>query len=347
MVDATPAPTPRLLEAALQNALAQPVAVAQLQRLTAGATKQTWLLDVTVRGEPERLVLQTLPAAKLQSSEGLNQRTLTPEQDARISELARAHGVPAPGLVLRLDGSQGLGHGQITRFVAGETLAPKILRDVRYGPARERLTAQCARALADVHRIPAGQAAFLPAKDARSQWLDNRSQVHASGVQHPALEWGLRWVEERLAEHVNPAPCAVHGDFRLGNFIVNDDGLAAVIDWELAHLGDPAQDMAWLCLRTWRFGGPGEVAGLGRREDLYAAYEAAGGAVVDRARVFFWEMACQVRWAVMCLGMGLGTAGSGTGATPAVSLEHCLIGRRMAEPLWDMVQLAKLRGDVA
>ncbi len=344
MVNASDAPSPRLLEAALQNALAQPVAVVQLRRLTAGATKQTWLLEVTVQGTPERLVLQTLPATKLQSSGGTTQRTLSPQQDAQITQLARDHGVPAPQLVLRLDASQGLGHGQITRFVAGETLAPKILRDARYSIARERLTAQCAQALANIHRIPSNQASFLPGKDAHSQWLDNRAQVQASGIFYPALEWGLRWVEERLAAHVNPVLVPVHGDFRLGNFIVNEEGLAAVIDWELAHLGDPMQDLAWLCLRTWRFGGAGEVAGIGRREDLYAAYEGFGGVAVDPARVFFWEMACQVRWAVMCLGMGQGTPGSDP---QGVSLEHRLIGRRMVEPLWDMVQLAKTRGDAA
>ncbi len=344
-MEVTQASTQSLLETALQNALAQAVAVLHMQRLTAGATKQTWLLDVTVGGEPERLVLQTLPAAKLQSSEGLSRRTLTPAQDAQITQLAREHDVPAPKLVLRLDASQGLGHGQITRFVAGETLAPKILREARYRRARERLTPHCARALVDIHRISPADAAFLPIKSAAGQWQDYRAQVDASGVQHPALEWGLRWIDERLADYANPAPVPVHGDFRLGNFIVTEDGLAAVIDWELAHLGDLAQDLAWLCLRTWRFGGPGEVAGIGRREDLYAAYEAGGGAAVDPARVFFWEMACQVRWAVMCLGMGMGL-GRDMGTEP-ISLEHRLIGRRMAEPLWDMVQLAKLQGDAA
>jgi aminoglycoside phosphotransferase (APT) family kinase protein len=344
MVDASEAPSTQRLEAALQAALRQPVAVVQLRRLTAGATKQTWLLDVNVHGVPQQLVLQTLPPGKLQSSDGATQRTLNPEQDAQITQLARAHGVPAPALVLRLDGSQGLGQGQVTRFVAGETLAPKILRDARYASARQQLTQQCAQALACTHGIPANMASFLPTKDAALQWQDNRSQVDASGLRHPALEWGLRWVEERLADHENPAPSPVHGDFRLGNFIVNQDGLAAVIDWELAHLGDPIQDLAWLCLRTWRFGGPGEVAGIGRRAELFTHYEQAGGQAVDKARVFFWEMACQVRWAVMCLGMGQGLPG----ADPrSVSLEHRLIGRRMEEPLWDMVQLARTRGDAA
>ncbi len=343
------APDLALLTSALHSALSGPVSVTHLRRLTAGATKQTWLVDVVEHGEVGQLILQILPPAKVESMAGAKQRTLTPEQDTRIMQLAQAQGVPVPALVLKLDTAHGLGHGQITRFVAGETLAPKILRDARYAPARSRLTAQCAQALADTHRIPAADAAFLPRKSAADQWQDNRTQVDASGVRHPALEWGLRWIEEHLAAHVNLRPVPVHGDFRLGNFIVNDDGLAAVIDWELAHLGDAMQDLAWLCLRTWRFGGPGEVGGFGQRSALYAAYERSSGNAVDQNRVFFWEMACQVRWAVMCLGMGrgLGSGSSSGPGSPRVSLEHRLIGRRMEEPLWDMIQLAKTRGDTA
>jgi aminoglycoside phosphotransferase (APT) family kinase protein len=346
VADTTQGHDPARLVAALQNALDQPVVLTRMQRLTAGATKHTWLVDVTVQGKPERFVLQTLPSARLAALDTAAQRTFKPEQDSRISQLARSHGVPVPEIVLQLDASQGLGHGQISRFVAGETLAPKILRDARYAGARQRLTGQCAQALATIHHIPTDQANFLPVKDAASEWQDNRAQVDASGLMHPALEWGLRWVQERLGSYGQVTLHGVHGDFRLGNFIVNDDGLAAVIDWELAHLGDPAQDLAWLCLRTWRFGGPHEVAGFGQRSDLYAAYERHCGKAVDERRLFFWEMACQLRWAVMCLGMGLGL-GAPREASTRISLEHRLIGRRMEEPLWDMIQLAKARGDAA
>ena len=327
--------------------LASPVAVSEVQRLTAGATKQTWRVAATVGGVAQQFILQTLPTAKLQALADAPARTLTPEQDSKIMQLAQSHGVPVPSLVLKLAPLHGLGQGQITAFVAGETLAPKLLRDARFEVARQRLTRQCARALAAIHRIPAVQAAFLPTKDATCQWRDNRAQVDASGVRHAALEWGLRWVEERQDDYPNHKPTPVHGDFRLGNFIVDGNGLAAVIDWELAHLGDPMQDLAWLCLRTWRFGGAHEVGGFGQREDLYAEYEQFSGEPVDAQRVFFWEMACQVRWAVMCLGMGRGAPDA---PAHSVSLEHRLIGRRMEEPLWDMLQMvktARLQGDKA
>ena len=336
-------PSTALLQSALSEALAKPVVVTDLQRLTAGATKQTWRIAANVGAAPQAYILQTVAPTRLHANNGTPKRTLSPEQDAKITQLAHTHGVPVPGLVLKLEPAHGLGLGQITAFVAGETLAPKILRDARFETARQRLTGHCAQALAAIHRIPAPAATFLPRLDATRQWQDNRALVDASGVRHAALEWGLRWVEERLGAHQNPALATVHGDFRLGNLIVNETGLAAVIDWELAHLGDPLQDLAWLCLRTWRFGGPHAVGGFGQRETLYADYAQHSGNVVDRQGVFFWEMACQVRWSVMCLGMGIG--GMGHGALVAqpqrVSLEHRLIGRRMEEPLWDMVQMVK------
>ena len=331
------APTASLLADALESALFAPVEVAQVQRLTAGATKQTWRVSATVGGAARQFILQTLPP-RLQATVDTPARTLTPEQDSKITQLAHLHGVPVPGLVLKLEPWHGLGHGQITVYVAGETLAPKILREARFEMARQRLTQQSAMALAAIHKIPASQAAFLPTQDAHQQWRNLRAQVDASGLRHAALEWGLRWVQERLDAYAGQVPTPVHGDFRLGNLIVNDEGLAAVIDWELAHRGDPMQDLAWLCLRTWRFGGRPPVGGFGQREDLYADYEQFSGKPVDTRRIFFWEMACQVRWAVMCLGIGQGVPGA---PAPGVSLEHRLIGRRMEEPLWDMVQMVK------
>ena len=95
------------------------------------------------------------------------------------------------------------------------------------------------------------------------------------GQPHPVLELVRNW----LIEHRPPSDrrAVVHGDFRLGNLIVGPDGLRAVIDWELAHLGDPMEDLGWLCVKAWRFGAPPPVAGLGDYDELFAAYEAAGG----------------------------------------------------------------------
>jgi len=102
------------------------------------------------------------------------------------------------------------------------------------------------------------------------------NRLDKTGEPHPAFELALRWLAIYRPEPV--ASAVLHGDFRLDNLMVDETGLVAVLDWELAHVGDPVQDLAWLCVRSWRFGSPLPAAGLGTREQLVEAYTAAGGA---------------------------------------------------------------------
>ena len=157
----------------------------------------------------------------------------------------------------------------------------------------------------------------------------------------PAVELGLRWV----AEHLPPAPrtSVVHGDFRNGNLIIGDDGVRCVLDWELAHLGDPMLDLGWICVKTWRFGGSLPVGGFGHRDDLFRAYEQAGGGPVDPAHVRFWEAFGCVKWALMCMHKGLGAQGAVPGARRSV--EAVAIGRRIEEPLLDLLDLITGKAD--
>jgi aminoglycoside phosphotransferase (APT) family kinase protein len=327
-----PATLTARLPAALSRHLGATGAPQNMQRVTGGATKGTWIFEANLDGQWQRLVLQLTTARA--GGDPVQATRLTAEHDAQIMNAARAQRVPAPEVCAVLLEDDGLGPGHITRWVAGETLAPKILRDPAFALARPQLAAQCAQALAGIHSIPASTVEFLTAMDAHSQWQRYRTMVDRQPVEIPALEWGLRWVYDHL-----PVPqtlTVVHGDFRLGNLIINERGLACVIDWELAALGDPMQDLGWLCLKTWRFGGSQPVAGVGLRESLYQAYQHASGVAVDAQRVRFWEAFGHVKWAIMCLGMGLGTPGSAPGA---VGLEHSVIGRRVEEPLWDLLQL--------
>jgi aminoglycoside phosphotransferase (APT) family kinase protein len=124
----------------------------------------------------------------------------------------------------------------------------------------------------------------------------------------------------------------VHGDFRLGNMIVGPNGLRAVIDWELAHLGDPMEDLGWLCVKAWRFGGAAPVAGLGRYEELFEAYEASGGGRVDPSVVHWWEVLGTWKWAIMCI-MQANVHLSGA----ARSHELAAIGRRVCENEYDLL----------
>ena len=126
----------------------------------------------------------------------------------------------------------------------------------------------------------------------------------------------------------------VHGDFRLGNLIVGADGLEAVIDWELAHLGAPIEDLGWLCVKSWRFGEARPAAGWGDYEELMDAYHLAGGADVDGDSLRWWELLGTLRWGAISM-LQAHTHLSGASR----SVELATIGRRVCESEYDVLEL--------
>ena len=327
------------LAAAVRRHLGAPGEVRELTRLTGGATKLTWSFDAVVGGDTLPLILQQTPPERLSAAAELAGPRVHGAQDAALLDAARRAGVPAPRVRFALDDDDGLGEGTVTDRVAGETLGGKIHGDPRFAAARPRLAAQCGAILAAVHRIDASGLGFLAAQPAAAQLALFRGIADACDHPLPAVELGLRWV----AEHLPAAPrtTVVHGDFRNGNLIVGEDGVRCVLDWELAHVGDPMLDLGWLCVKTWRFGGPHPVGGFGHRDDLFAAYERAGGGSVDPAHVRFWEAFGCIKWALMCMHKGLGPLGAGARR----SVEAVAIGRRIEEPLLDFLDLITGRPD--
>jgi aminoglycoside phosphotransferase (APT) family kinase protein len=160
------------------------------------------------------------------------------------------------------------------------------------------------------------------------------AELDAIGEPLPALEAGLRWLRLNAPEPVSKL-ALVHGDFRLGNLIADENGLAAVIDWELCHLGDPVEDLGWPLIRAWRFGNDDRhVAGLGDVETFLDAYEAAGGERPDPDRLRWWEAMGNAKWAVICARQAHDHL---TGARPSAELAS--LGRRICEPEWDLLEL--------
>jgi aminoglycoside phosphotransferase (APT) family kinase protein len=297
-----------------------------LSPIPGGASRQTWLVD----SERGRWVLRRDPEGSV---------SLVPIADefALISRAAEA-GVPVPEPIALEPAGGRLGSaGMLMAFVEGTSVAPRILRKPEYEEARGRLTVQLGQALGRVHSIdPGALDGVVPKSDgdpALAQIEEWERQLDEIGEPLPAVELGLRWLRAHAPE---PAEASlVHGDFRLGNFIVDGDGLAAVIDWELAHLGDPAEDIGWLCIRSWRFGNDDQpVAGVGAVDEFLSAYESAGGAPIERDRIRYWEAFGNVKWAVIC-------ARQAHDHLSDVRRSHELasLGRRICEPEWDLLQL--------
>ena len=299
-----------------------------LTRIPGGASRETWMAE----SDAGRWVLRRDPKGTV---------SLVPLSDEyTLISRALAAEVPVPEpLAYEPDGGRFDSAGLLMAHVEGTSVAPRILRKAEFDTARADLTGQLAVALARIHSIdpttlngllpkPAGD----PALEQISEW---ERQLDEIGEPLPAVELGLRWLRANAPQPAEPR--LVHGDFRLGNFIVDEHGLAAVIDWELAHLGDPAEDIGWLCIRSWRFGNDDRpVAGLGDLEEFAAAYEAAGGAPIDRDRVRYWEAFGNVKWAVIC-------ARQARDHLDGIRRSHELasLGRRVCEPEWDFLQLVQ------
>jgi aminoglycoside phosphotransferase (APT) family kinase protein len=250
--------------------------------------------------------------------------------EAAALRLAAAAGVPEPAVVAFDDDPAELGVPfMLTVFIEGETLARRILTRPELAGARAGLAAECGAILARIHAIAP---AHVPGLEVVDPLALLRGLLDGFEDAQPALELGYRW----LATHQPPAAAQglVHGDFRNGNLIVDERGVRAVLDWEAVHVGDPMEDLGYLCARVWRFGGDGPVGGFGARADLYAAYERAGGAAVDPAVVRWWELWATVRWGAGCLQMGARHLG---GARRSVEL--AAIGRRAWEQEYDVLLL--------
>src|SRR5262245_9253952 len=276
------------------------VVIDALRRLAGGASREIWAFDVVrTDGRRDRLVLRRDPPGHhVQSSR---------QDEFALLRAAHAAGLPVPRVLwCEQDGTVLGAPFFVMQFVEGETIARRLLRDAEYAPARAALPAQLAGALARIHALDLAPLGFLsrpPAGETpAAAELARSEQIYRAIAPdpHPALELAFRWLGPRA-----PAPPAlgvVHGDFRIGNVIFGPEGLRAVLDWELAHVGDPLEDVGWLCVRSWRFGADDRPAGgLCQREELFGAYERAGGAPVDPAAVRWWEVFGNLKWGVICI----------------------------------------------
>jgi aminoglycoside phosphotransferase (APT) family kinase protein len=329
----TTASTP--LAEALAEALARErglaAQVSDLRQLPGGASKETWQLTLTVargawRGEHALILLRQM-GGKIYA------HALDLLDEFRVMEAAYSAGVPTPRPFAALPGLLGRPAVLVERL-PGESIGRKVVKQPELSSARARLAQQLGAALAAIHRtdldatrlrslLAAPAAGQTPAQAQIAQLERDLDRV---GEPHPAIELCLRW----LRRHEPPPPerlVLVHGDYRIGNVLVTPEGLAGVIDWEFAHLGDPLEDLAWGLIREWRFGADTRrFGGVGLAEDFFAAYAAAGGEPLEQQHADYWEIMHNVRWAVGTLNQAERHL---SGAEP--NLEFASLGRRCAE----------------
>lgn len=290
--------------------------VSSLRRLTGGASRETWIFNA----DGQDLVLQRVRQG---TPGGLRTEPV-------VLAAAYANGVPVPELVVDGSSSDALERPfMIVKAVTGETIARKIQRDDQFKTARHVLTSQLGHAAASLHAI---EPALVPGLVDDDQIERYKIVLDDMGEPHPVFEIAFRWLEKNRPSTGDLK--VVHGDFRLGNMMVNEEGLVAVLDWELAHLGDPMEDLGWLCVRAWRFGGEQPVAGIGAYQELFNAYESVSGVRPDPEVVRWWQILGTLKWGIMCINQANAHL---TGM--ARSHELAAIGRRVCENEYDLIGL--------
>ncbi|MCA2263931.1 phosphotransferase family protein [Mycobacterium marseillense] len=309
----------------LTSAVGAETAVENLRALTGGASRTTWAFESVIGGQRRSLILRTGPPDDVHA--GM-------ELEARSQAAAAAAGAPVPHILIADDSPAALGNPfLICDEIKGETIVRRIQRQLDAADGhggRTRLLQQCAQAAAAIHRAdPHGPG--LTHEDQLDEW---RRRLDDMGDTTATFEWGFRWL---AAHRPEPTPAVlVHGDFRMGNLIVDGPNLAAVLDWELVHVGQAYEDLAWFCIRAWRFGAPASMGagGLGSIESFLQAYEQASATTVDRVAFHWWLTLATLRWGVICRFQAERHL-SGQHR----SVELATIGRRVCETEWDLLNL--------
>ena len=306
--------------------------VSNLEPLTGGASKEIWKFEVSNAKQSTKMILR-----RGSGIEG--PLAIKTADEARIQKEVIKVGAPVPIILAVSKNEEELGDSYIMHFVEGETIARKILRDKEYKKALPLLAYQCGEAIAKVHNVDIDNFSFLPKKPAEDQLEDLYTTYQSFEQPSPVFEYAYLWLKEQ--DFSNFQESLVHGDFRLGNIIVNGEGLQSIIDWELAHIGNPLQDLGWVCGNSWRFGKSDKVVGgFGELEDLLEGYNSISKFQVNKEMVKCWQVFGTFRWGVICLIQAYAHL-NGT----INSIEKAAIGRRVSETEIDIVDLLFLGGE--
>ena len=305
--------------------------IVNLEPLTGGASKEIWKFEVNANGKSDRYILRRGSGVE-------GPLAIKTSDEAKIQKTVRKLGAQVPEIVAVSSLDEELGDAYIMKFVDGESIARKILRDEEYKNTLPKLAFECGQSIAKIHQADINEFPFLPSKTVFEQ-INDLYQTYVSFNQpSPVFEYTHLWLKKQNFGEINDA--LVHGDFRLGNIIVDKDGLKSVIDWELAHIGNPLQDLGWICGNSWRFGNTDKVVGgFGDLADLLKGYNSVSNFQVDENMVKAWQVFGTFRWGVICL---IQASAHLTGSVNSV--EKAAIGRRVSETEIDIVDLLFLGG---
>ena len=320
-------------------------AIGEPRKLAGGAMHDSWAVDATVDDGLRELVVRVSPAGRAD-----HEKT---RREYEVLRVAFARGVRCPEPIALGECASGEDYLVMTR-ITGDTNPRQLITSDRYGRTRDRIIPQLAHELALIHTIAPDDVAAAPNMRAPAPGEDplvymRRMVEDAYRADlldpHPPIEWAFRWLDRTIAG-LTPSrrtPCVVHGDYRIGNMLYDEDGLTSVLDWEGTHVGEPEEDLSWLCTRVWRFGATErEAGGIASREQWLRAYEDASGRAIDRARVAAWEVLQNIRWCQITMMQARAHLDGHTD-----SHELAAIGRRFAETELEVLRLCGVQERLA
>ena len=326
------------LEVVLTREIPDCQALISAERLSGGASQETYRIAIRDEDGSDRLLALRRAPGGAMGGHSDDRVSYYPglAAEALLMQSAKAVGVPEPEVFYVLQDTDGLGDGFIMSWLEGEALGARIVRSPELANIRPKLAFECGEILARIHAIDL----YATGLDQCLSRLSPEDYVHntwdrykAFDTPQPMIDYTGRWLLDHLPDGGDEA--LVHNDFRNGNLLIDPAGVVAVLDWEVAHIGDPMRDLGWICTNSWRFGRSDlPVGGFGSYEDLFAGYQSVSGQVVDAERVKFWEVFGSFWWAIGCLGMAEHYR---TG--PDASVERPAIGRRSSECQVDCVNL--------
>ena len=255
--------------------------------------------------------------------------------EAKIQKIVKEYGAPVPEIIMEFSEGAEIGEGYVMQSVGGETIPRKILRDDSYKNIRNKLPYEIGKSLAQIHKTKLEKLQDLE-KITFSESLENLFVIYESFDQpQPVFDLAFKWLENQKI--LDYEEVLVHGDYRFGNFIISEKKLESIIDWELAHIGNPMEDLGWLCVRSWRFGNVNKrAAGLGDVDELIAGYEANSKIKIDKSQLDMWQLYGSLKWGIICM---VQTFAHLSGAVK--SLEKAAIGRRVSETEFDLMNMIK------
>ena len=308
----------------LENSLSQKINV--LIPLTGGASAD--INRIVLANDEELIVRRSILEDKAVMA-------IPKSLEAKIQKIVKAQGAPVPKILLEFSEGNEIGEGYVMEAVSGETIPRKILKDKNYESVRNKLPFEIGKSLAQIHQTKLDQLQDLE-QITFAESLNKLYTIYQSFEQpQPVFDLAFKWLENQ--DVIDYDKVLVHGDYRFGNFIISEEKLESIIDWELAHIGNPMEDLGWLCVRSWRFGNVRKrAAGLGDIEDLISGYESNSKINIDISQLDLWQLYGSLKWGIICM---VQTFAHLSGAVN--SLEKAAIGRRVSETEFDLMNMIK------